>query len=307
MFSNLGSFYFPIFIFLKVKITYNRFIFYFKFVYWLRTQKQEDMKKQLIIWLISVMAVVNVYGQDERFLVLEFIKVEPNKVLDYLEYKEFLAEVYQQEKKDGHIKGWDFWSLQSGSELEGENFQYVTVTYYDDPVSMMNGNNMNHLINSAVQAFPEMSAEQAKDKIASSLEMRDLAVRSYMLEVAKTDDDFQYKPGILATFDLMKAVEGKFQEYETAEEEIFLPLHQKKINNDLMEDWRFLRTALPTGSEAKSTHLTMNIYRDYIQFFNSMEYEDMEMTDKEQEAMLEGLKSREQKWVYLATLQSIVR
>ena len=128
-----------------------------------------------------------------------------------------------------------------------------------------------------------------------------------MLEVARTDDDFQYTPGILATFDLMKAVEGKFQEYETAEEQIFLPLHQKKISNDLMEDWRFLRTALPTGSEAKSTHLTMNIYRDYIQFFNSMEFEDMEMTDKEQEAMLEGLKSRDQKWVYLATLQSAVR
>jgi hypothetical protein len=265
------------------------------------------MKKQLIIWIISLFAIANVYGQDEQFLVLEFIKVEPNKVLDYLEYKEFLTKVYKQEKEDGHILGWDFWSLQSGSDLEGENFQYLTVTYYEDPVSMMNGNNLDQMVSSAVQAFPELSAEEAKNKIRSSLEMRDLAVRSYMIEVARTDDDFQYKPGILATFDLMKAVEGKFQDYEKAEQEIFLPLHQKKISNDLMEDWRFLRTALPTGSEAKSTHLTMNIYKDYIQFFNSMEYEDMEMTDQEEEAMIEGLKSRDQKWVYLATLDSVVR
>ena len=271
------------------------------------TQNNLTMKKQLIIWLITAIAAVNAYGQEQQFLVLEFIKVEPDKVLDYLEYRDFLAEVYQQELDDGHIDGWDFWSLQSGSDLEGENFQYVTVTYYHDPVSMMNGNNMDQLVSSAVQAFPEMSVSQVKSKIASSLEMRDLAVRSYMIEVARTDDDFEYKPGTLASFDLMKAVEGRFQEYETAEKEVFLPSHQKKISADLMEDWRFLRTALPTGSEAKSTHLTMNVYRDYVQFFNSMEYEDMEITEKEQKAMDEGLKSRDQKWVYLATLQSVVR
>jgi hypothetical protein len=152
-----------------------------------------------------------------------------------------------------------------------------------------------------------MTVSQVKSKIASSLEMRDLAVRSYMIQVARTDDDFEYRPGILASFDLMKAVEGRFQEYEIAEKEVFLPSHQKKISADLMEDWRFLRTALPTGSEAKSTHLTMNVYRDYVQFFNSMEYEDMEISEKEQKAMDEGLKSRDQKWVYLATLQSVVR
>ncbi|MDN3690690.1 hypothetical protein [Cyclobacterium jeungdonense] len=265
------------------------------------------MKKQLFVAILALFTSVSLSAQEQQYLVFEFIKVEPDRVLDYLEYKDFLAEVHKTAKEEGHISGWDLWSLQSGSDLEGENFQYVTVTYYEDPVKMMNGNNVDLLVSNALKAFPDMSEEAVRKKISDALEMRDLAIRSYMVEVARTSDDFEFKPGILASFDLMKAVEGKFQDYEKAEREVFLPIHEKKIQADLMENWRFLRTALPTGSEAKSTHLTMNVYSDYLQFFNSMEYEDMEITEEQQMAVEEGLNSRDQKWVYLATLETMVR
>ncbi|SHM78851.1 hypothetical protein SAMN04488057_103329 [Cyclobacterium lianum] len=265
------------------------------------------MKKQLTGLFVTLLVCFHLYGQEQQYLVFEFIKVEPDKVLDYLEYKDFLANVHKISKEQGHINGWDLWSLQSGSDLEGENFQYVTVTYYSDPVKMMNGNDMDQWVANALKAYPDMSEEEARQKMRDALDMRDLAVRSYMVEVARTDDDFEFRPGILASFDLMKAVEGKFQDYERAEQEVFLPHHQRKIKADLMENWCFLRTALPTGSEAKSTHMTMNVYSDYLQFFNSMEFEDMEITDEQQLAVEEGLNSRDQKWVYLATLETVVR
>ncbi|WP_439484147.1 hypothetical protein [Cyclobacterium plantarum] len=265
------------------------------------------MKKQLAVLFITLFTCFNLYGQEQQYVVLEFIKVEPDRVLDYLEYKDFLANVHKVSKEEGHINGWDLWSLQSGSDLEGENFQYVTVTYYSDPVKMMNGNDMEQLVADAIKAFPNMSAAEARQKIRDALDMRDLAVRNYMVQVASTADNFEFQPGILASFDLMKAVEGKFQDYERAEQEVFLPHHQRKINADLMESWRFLRTALPTGSEAKSTHMTMNVYSDYLQFFNSMEFEDMEITEEQQQEVEAGLNSRDQKWVYLATLETVVR
>jgi hypothetical protein len=265
------------------------------------------MRKQLITGCVALLVSLNLIAQEQQYLVFEFIKVEPNRVLDYLEYKDFLAQVHKVSKSEGNIAGWDFWSLQSGSDLEGENFQYVTVTYYQDPVKMMNGNDPDRLVDLAIKAHPELTEDQVRNKIKEAMDMRDLAVRSYMVEVARTSESFEFKPGILASFDLMKAVEGKFQDYERAEKEVFLPIHEKKIQADLMENWCFLRTALPTGSEAKSTHLTMNIYADYMQFFNSMEYEDMEVTEEQQRAVEAGLNSRDQKWVYLATLESLVR
>ncbi|MEX2568603.1 MAG: hypothetical protein WD431_21860 [Cyclobacteriaceae bacterium] len=263
------------------------------------------MKKMMILGILTVFISQFLYAQEKNYLVFEFIRVEPNSVLDYLEYKEFMAKVHEVSIEEGEIIGWDLWSLQSGSE--GEPFQYVTVTYYDDPVKMMNSNDINQLVKKAEKAFPDMSSNEILNKINESMDQQDLAVRNYMVEVARTNDNYEFKPGTLASFDLMKAVEGRFQEYEKAEQEVFLPLHEKKIKAGLMESWRFLRTALPTGSEAKSTHLTMNIYSNYLQFFNSMEFEDIDATESDQKAIEVGLSSRDQKWVYLATLETAVR
>ena len=38
-----------------------------------------------------------------------------------------------------------------------------------------------------------------------------------------------------------------------------------------------------------------------------MEYEDIEASIEERRAVEEGLQSRDQKWVYLATLEKVVR
>jgi len=51
----------------------------------------------------------------------------------------------------------------------------------------------------------------------------------------------------------------------------------------------------------------MNVYKDYMQFFNAQAYEDMEQSDAQRRAVNEGLNSRDQKWVYLATLENVVR
>ncbi|MFC4873230.1 hypothetical protein [Negadavirga shengliensis] len=263
------------------------------------------MKKSVFLWLLVLMISQGLFAQEKKYLVFEFIRVDPNRVFDYLEYKDFLAKVYERALQNGAITGWDLWSLQSGTE--GEPFQYATITYYNDPVKMMNGNDLDQLVQNAKEAFPDMSETEIASRFRDAIDNQDLAVRNYMVEVARTDDSYNYRPGTLASFDLMKAVEGKFDEYEKAEREVFLPIHEKKIKAGLMENWRFLRTAVPTGSEAKSTHMTMNVYSNYVQFFNSMEYEDMDATESQLMEVEKGLKSRDQKWVYLATLESMVR
>src|SRR5690554_5976845 len=171
---------------------------------------------------------------------------------------------------------------------------------------MMNGLSLEKLIEIGKQSFPEMDEDKIGERIKQSLGFRDLAMISYMVEIANSEDEVKMVPGMLASFDLMKAAEGRFEEYERAEKEIFLPLHEKKIDAGFMEGWSLLRTAVPAGSEARSTHMTLNIYSDYMQFFNSLEYEQP-ATEAELAAIEKGLSSRDQKWIYLATLESVVR
>src|SRR5690554_4850369 len=262
------------------------------------------MKRLLVISLLVLWVSTLVFAQNPRYMVFEFTKVESTQTFDYLEYKDFLAKIYQKAASNGDIVGWDFWALQKGSN--NDDFHYVTITYFDDPVKMMNGVSMEKLIEVGKQSFPEMDENEIAEKIGRSLGFRDLAMISYMVEIAKSEDEVKMVPGMLASFDLMKAVEGRFEEYEGAEKEIFLPLHEKKIDDGFMESWSLLRTAFPSGSEAKLTHMTLNIYADYMQFFNSLEYEQSP-SEKEQEAIEKGYSSRDQKWIYLATLESVIR
>lgn len=263
------------------------------------------MKKLLLFLVCGMLWVGSLKAQQTQYTVFEFIKVENDQLFDYIEFKDLMQKVYRQALNDKRIKGWDFWSLQSGGDHT--DFQYIMVTYYDDPVKMMNGLDEASLKEYTKIAYPHLNDDQVTKIFQESMKTRDTPMRLYMKQIASTQDNFQMKPGVLASFDLMKAKEGNFEAYETAETSTFQPIHQKFIESGLMGHWSLLRTALPLGSEASSTHLTMNIYKDYMQFFNAQSYEDMNQTESERKAVDKGLDSRDQKWVYLATLENVVR
>ncbi|WP_026956971.1 hypothetical protein [Algoriphagus vanfongensis] len=263
------------------------------------------MKKMLFLLIGGLLWFSTLSAQQTQYLVFEFIKVENDQIFDYIEFKDLMEKVYRQAKNDGQINGWDFWALQSGGTHS--DFQYIMITYFNDPVKMMNGLDDAKMMEYTKIAYPHLNDVQVGKLFQESLAMRDMPMRLYMKEVVATSDNFQMRPGVLASFDLMKANEGNFEKYEQAEMEVFKPIHQNRIEKGLMGHWSLLRTALPLGSQAQSTHLTINMYKDYMQFFNGQAYEDLEQTDAEREAVNEGLNSRDQKWVYLATLENVVR
>ncbi|WP_228527790.1 hypothetical protein [Pararhodonellum marinum] len=263
------------------------------------------MKKIFAFLFVMVLSIQLSLSQDRKYLVFEFMRVDIDQMFDYIEYKEFMEKVYSEAVNSGDITGWDFWSMKSGGS--DQQFQYVTITYFNDPVKMMNGLSESRLIALANKVYPDMSINQLTNTIKNASKYRDLALRSYMVEIDHSKDNFKMKPGTLASFDLMKAHEGRFDEYEDVEMRLYKPWHEKKINNDLMASWSLLRNAVPTGSEASYTHMTLNVYSDYMQFFNSMEYEDLDISEERQMEMEKGLSSRDQKWVYLATLETTVR
>lgn len=263
------------------------------------------MKKLLIFLVCGMLWVSSLKAQQTQYMVFEFVKVENEQLFDYIEFKSLMEKVYRQALNDKRIVGWDFWSLQSGAE--NSDFQYIMVTYYNNPVEMMNGLDEQSMMEYTKIAYPHLSSVQVAKLFQESLKMRDMPMRLYMKKITETKDNFQMKPGVLASFDLMKANEGHFDTYEKAEDEVFKPIHQKYVDQGLMGHWSLLRTALPLGSEAKSTHLTINVYKDYMQFFNAQSYEDINQTAAQREAVNKGLNSRDQKWVYLATLENVVR
>ncbi len=64
---------------------------------------------------------------------------------------------------------------------------------------------------------------------------------------------------------------------------------------------------LPYGSEAYATHMTVNMYTGYDQYFKSWEDDAGTPTEEEKAAVQAGLKTRDLKWIYMATLQKKAR
>ena len=121
-----------------------------------------------------------------------------------MDIETFWQKIHEERVKNGDIIGWDLWRLQPGGEDQG--YQYLTVNLYDDKVKMMSG--AGDFWKAVTQAYPNLSEEKLNEKFNQTSKSRDLAVRLYVEQVDKTEDEFEVSVGTVAIFHMMQAVEG---------------------------------------------------------------------------------------------------
>ena len=261
---------------------------------------------QKLLTLLSVIFLtLNLQAQDESqelYLIFEFMKVSDEKGSDYLEVEEFWSKLHKQRVADGSIIGWDLWSLTPSGAMQGS--QYMTVTLFSALKDMMAPVNLQDIQGFMKTAYPNMSEEEIGAMMSKTSESRDIAHQVYLKEIATTDGDFEMNVGTVATVDIMKQLNSN---YEKAEMEIFQPRHQQMVDDGMKGNWGLLKTLLPAGSDAYSTHITVNMYKDVAQLAAAMEGGPGEIDGMMQLAVQEGLQSRDMREVKIATLEMMVR
>ena len=90
-----------------------------------------------LLTAITLSCICRLPAQEKLFLVFEFMRVDNEQELIYMETEDFWKKIHEQRVKNGDIFGWDLWRLQPGGEDQG--YQYLTVNLYDDKVKMMSG------------------------------------------------------------------------------------------------------------------------------------------------------------------------
>jgi len=258
------------------------------------------MKKFLTL-VVFLFVCIQLNAQEKTYLLFEFMHVDNDQESAYLATENLWEKLHAERVKNGEILGWDLWRLLPGGEKQGA--QYLVVTVYNDPVKMMSGAGDWNKVFTA--AYPNIS-EENNEIFNNSTKTRDLAYRVYLEVIDQTDGNFDMPLGTVASIDLMKATDMNYSSYEKAETEIFKPTHQKAVNDGNKANWEMLRVMLPYGSDTYYSHVTVNMYKDMAQMLAPGANGEQPSADL-QKKMQEGLKTRDMKFVYIATLLKKVR
>ncbi len=259
------------------------------------------MKKVLFLFVAVIMSTITT-AQDKLFLVFEMMEVDNSQESAYWDTENFWEKIHQQRANNDEIIGWDLWQLLPGGEDQG--YQYATVTLFNKKTSMFKGGD---LMKNAKSAYPDMTEEDINKKMNSAADSRDLAIRIFMEEIATTKGDFEMKVGTIAFFDFMKVDMGKYNAYETAEMEVFQPMHQNQVDAGQKGSWGLIRFVVPVGSDTYASHMTVNMFNDIDQAFAPNSGGGMNLTSDQQKAVDKGIALRDMKSVTLARLVKMVR
>lgn len=254
--------------------------------------------KKLILFIAVVLLGASSIAQEKLYLIFEFMKVDNEQEAAYMETEEFWQKIHEQRIKNGDMIGWDLWSLKPGGE--DQHFQYLTVNLYNDPVKMFEGSgNFNAAIKAA---YPNLSEEELNKKFNETSKSRDLSVRIYLEQIDLTKGEYAIPLGTLAVINMMKVSQENYNKYEKMESDIFKPRHQNDVDNDRRESWALLRFMNPYGSDTYASHITVDMYKNFTQYFASGDSNAPEFTDNQVKAINEGIATRDLKFAYLATL-----
>ena len=232
------------------------------------------MKKLLL--LIAILWIGNTAIAQEAeplYLLFEFMHVDNDQEMAYAETEAFWEKIHEQRVASGDCIGWDLWSLKPGGEDQGS--QYLTVSLYNDPVKMMEGDDFGKAWDAA---YPNLSDAESAAKMEHTSKSRDLAYRVYLYQVDAAGGDYEMPLGTLAIINFMKAKPGKGAEYVKMESEVFKPAHQKHIDAGGRAMWGLMSNMLGYGTETYATHVTVDMFTGYDQFFNGPSGGDEDMS-----------------------------
>ena len=259
------------------------------------------MKKLFMIMVIALFSTTAIAQDSEPlYLLFEFMHVDEGQGDAYAETEKFWEKVHAQRVKNGDCIGWDLWRLEPSGQ--NQRAQFMTVSLYNDPVKMMDGGDFNK---AWTDAYPNLTDAESNEKMAMTAKSRDLTIRVFLKEIDKTKDDFDMPLGTLAVINFMKAKPGQSAAYEKMESEVIKPFHQSDVDAGGRANWGLLRNMLGYSTEAYASHITVDMFSGYDQFFNGANTGPA--TDAQQKAYQEISALRDLKSVTHATLVRKVR
>jgi hypothetical protein len=249
--------------------------------------------KKLILFAVVVLFVSNTIAQRKTYLLFEFMKMAPTQEATYLETESFWKKIHDQRVKSGEILEWQLWRLQEGGE--NQNFQYVTVQVFDNPIKMFQGGGGESFLTLAKKAFPTMSDADLLKRRTESLKSRDLVQTFYLDQIDQTKGQSSLSLGAVMGINFMNVSSDNYAKYENAESKIFKPEWQNRVNEGKIVGWSLFKVITPEGHALNNriSYVSLDKFKDMNQLSEIPDNYSTILTVSDQKAWQEALTIRE--------------
>jgi hypothetical protein len=193
--------------------------------------------------------------QNRSFGNIDFNKVAPANINDYLALEGKIWKPVQQEHiNQGGLKGWfvfRVWFAGTGSD-----YNYVVMELYDSFAGMT----FPYSDDIIARVHPGMNEAELMDK---TLKARDIVKAQSVERIAMQRpvmNEFPYKYATVYYFDVSPE---NADAYEKMEREVWLPVHQQRIQEGLCSGWDLLKTVIPNGTSVPFKYMSMEWFKDF--------------------------------------------
>jgi hypothetical protein len=219
------------------------------------------MKKILASALFVFAMSFSLLAQDnttQPIIRFDFIKVEPQKVSEYLKLENDWRKVHEAMRKEGKILRWMHYEvlLPSGSEV---HHNYMTATIYKDYAALEN------IVPDLAVAFAKVYPER---NFLDFLNKSDQIRNRVRTEVFQNTDGywnpkafFQHK---YARIDFMKTITQNTGAYLESESTFWKPAHKVAVENGQLNGWQ-LCSKLYASDQDDYNRLTVSFFTSFAQ------------------------------------------
>jgi L-rhamnose mutarotase len=225
-------------------------------------EKTGILRRYCLSFIIAVMTAVTVYSQNipSLFVVVDFMKVEPENHASYLQVEQEIWKPMHQERiNEGIIVGWYLYAVEFSGGMD--DYNYVVITLYD---------NADQLENPWSNDIPGKvhPGKRLEEMMQRTYESRTHVRSELFYSIATAPAIPMETPAPYMQVNFMKVEPQMASGYEQLEKEIWLPIHNESIRSGRTTGWGLWSSLFPRGSGLPYQYITLNAFSEYSYIFD---------------------------------------
>lgn len=210
------------------------------------------------------------FTQDEEpntYLVVDYMKVKPGMGQEYLEMEAVWKKLHTARIDAGKTNGWAVLEILMPYGANNE-YNFVTVQLYKGEKQLSN-----YFDGTMMEGADKILSKEEWAVVEHTLKLRDMVkTEVWQMRSGASADD--WKEGTIQIFNFFALKEGKMGwDHGKVENEIWLPIHQLRIDDDLMEGWGLYSLDLPYGASLPYDDATIDFYSSMEQYLAPYDWE----------------------------------